>query len=399
MTLNHDLLKVGALKGINIILKFILSILTVQVFGIEGRGEYFKVIQLTGVISFLFGFSVHDYFIYNQNGKRNKEILELSLILSFGLVLLSTIALYYFKEFWILYIGLFFSFWGEYYYFSYEKSRRRYNTISVYIVIKNLIYIIYLYSLRPSLHDAFFSYMLLSVSSFLIMYVFTNTWPCIRVKFADLRKLFTYSKYVHVNNVLNDFENKIDLLLIIYLLNTEDLGFYSIVVILVQSVNNIVNILIQVVSPKFNKLSPMIRRFYWNILIYLAVASSLFWLFFGNSILSQFYGINVPHVRVVLIILAIAMIPEILSKFLVLRYKYAKLDKSVLLRYSIICVVCNISLNIILTPALGLYGVAIASLCSYSLRFTLILRSLVYLGFTPEYRIMNLEELFLIVRK
>ena len=129
MTLNHDLLKVGALKGINIILKFILSILTVQVFGIEGRGEYFKVIQLIGVISFLFGFSVHDYFIYNQNGKRNKEILELSLILSFGLVLLSSIVSYYFKEFWIIYIGLFFSFWGEYYYFSYEKLYKLGNRI------------------------------------------------------------------------------------------------------------------------------------------------------------------------------------------------------------------------------------------------------------------------------
>ena len=394
MTLNNDLLKVGFLKGINISLKFILSILTVRIFGIEGRGDYFKIIQLTGIVSFLLGFSVHDFFIYGRNRKENKEILELALAISFGMVLISSLLARTFDLVNLQYLGLFFAFWGEYFYFSYQKSLRKYNIISVYLLVKNAVYIGYLVWLNPSLNEAIFMYAMITGISYMIMYCIFNSIGRIRISIIYLRDFYFYARYIHINNVLNDVENKVDVLLILFLLNSEEIGIYSIVVVLVQSVNNLVNVVIQAVSPTYNVISKDERRLYWNILMYISGFSFLFWMLFGQCVLSRFYYIEYSYVEFILITLALAMVPEVLSKFLVLKFKYSNLEKSLLLKFSTVSVLSNVCLNLILTPIYGLYGVAFASLFSYALRFILIFRCLSEYGYTTEYRLMSLKNMY-----
>ena len=84
--LKSDLAKVVLLKAVNLTLKLLNSVVIVMVIGIGGRGEFFKLTQIGGIIAFFLCLSLGDYFLYNV--KNRLENIKIYFIYSFFLFLL-----------------------------------------------------------------------------------------------------------------------------------------------------------------------------------------------------------------------------------------------------------------------------------------------------------------------
>ena len=70
-----DFLSVGVLKILNLFFKLLNSVLFVQILGLAGRGEFFKFIQVSGVIGFFICLSLGDYLLYQVNQKKSNQCL------------------------------------------------------------------------------------------------------------------------------------------------------------------------------------------------------------------------------------------------------------------------------------------------------------------------------------
>ena len=85
-----DLIKVIFLKIVNAGLKLSNSVVVVLVIGIEGRGEFFKLSQLGGILAFFLCLSLGDFFIYNVK----KEIENLKTFYTYSLFLIFMVIIY-----------------------------------------------------------------------------------------------------------------------------------------------------------------------------------------------------------------------------------------------------------------------------------------------------------------
>lgn len=369
--LKKDFSKISVLKIVNILLKFIVSILFVRLLGIEGRGVFFKLSQIGGIISFFLCLSIGDYFIFNINrGIGNSKLflktyvffsifIFLVIISSFFITNIQNVALIMF-----ILIGT-----NEYLYFSFLKSNRRYSYLTVLIIVKNVLLMILILLWNTSIYYLIITYCLLSFIIIFIIIFQEFSFSDIKLfNKLELKELFKYSKNVHVNNVFTDFENKSDILIVAFFLSPREMGIYSVVVVLAQSVNNITNLLTKTIGPHYKDLSKKMIISIIKISFIIAILFTTVMLIFGNFILTNIYGIIDNNIYSYLLILSVALIPETLSRVYVTHYKFTK-DNNVLSKIALFTAFFNISLNLVAVPYFGLYAVVIISLITYSIRF------------------------------
>ena len=369
--LKKDIKRISILKVSNILLKFLVSILFVRLLGIEARGIFFKLSQIGGIVSFFLCLSIGDYFIYNINRGVENSKLFLKTYLFFTIVIfLVMLGSMFFLDIENLSLIMFVLIGtNEYLYYSYLKANRRYLNLTFLLLIRSVLLIILLLFWNASIYYLIFAY---GLSSFVMIFAFIfKEYSVLKIGFFkknELSKLFKYAKNVHVNNVFTDFENKSDILIIAFFLSPKEIGIYSIVVVLAQSINNFTNLLTQTVSPHYKDLSKNMIVSLIKLSMTIAIIFTITMLVFGGIIITRIYGIIDSNVYIYLVILSIALIPETLSRVFVTHYKFTEAN-NVLSKISIFTAIFNIGLNLVAIPYYGLYGVVIVSLFSYLIRF------------------------------
>lgn len=369
--LKKDVLGVIFLKTINILARIVLSIAIVRLFGLEFKGEFFEITSIAGIISFFIALSYGDYVLYLKNkfGIKKETNLFYPLVSISVIGIIYSSSLYFFNSISI-YIGFVLAGLSEYYLFSILKAERKYHFISKFFVLKNIFILILVYIMSfnfKSYNDVYNLILLIQLILVFCFWIFNILKGRFHIR-LNLRNFFYYSRYIHLNNVFNDIENKLDILIIIYFLSSEDLGVYSIVIIFAQAIFHFVNIINQIFSPILSKLSQFDKC---NLVTLTSIASmfSTFLIFLlGDYLLELFYLITDQNVYYYLIILSTGVYFESVTKVLVNHIKLSNKYKSVG-EIAVITAVLNLVLNIILIPIIGIYGAVITSFVTYLLRF------------------------------
>jgi O-antigen/teichoic acid export membrane protein len=370
-TLKKDFSRISVLKIVNILLKFSVSVLFVRLLGIEARGVFFKLSQIGGIISFFLCLSIGDYFIYNINRGVNNTQLFLKTFVFVSVSIISVIIISFFvTNIQNVSLSMFIlTGTSEYLYFSYLKSMRKYSYLTGLIIVKNVLLILLCWTWNASINYLIFTYCILSFSiiCLVVFRIFRFSDFSVFNKF-ELKELFSYSRNVHVNNIFTDFENKADILIVAFFLSPREIGMYSVVVVLSQSVNNITNLLTNTIGPHYKNLSQRMIVSILKVSLVVAIIFTTVMLIFGNFILRDMYGIVDNNIYTYLSILSIALVPETLSRVYVTHYKFTE-DNHVLSKISIFTSLLNIILNFAAIPYFGLFAVVIVSLVTYSIRF------------------------------
>ncbi|MEK9750160.1 MAG: polysaccharide biosynthesis C-terminal domain-containing protein [Flavobacteriaceae bacterium] len=394
-----DSKKVLLLKLSNLFLKFVSSIILIRYLGIDGKGEYFSYSQIGGVISFLLCLSIGDFFYFNSQKEINR-----SLFLSFRIVLigllLPIILLSFLLEIKIFYFYLSFILSGglDYLTLSLLKSERRYNTVNLYLLLKSTLLLGCLVFFSLAIERLVILNLVISIAlSFLFK---VNNFKSFKDRVYDLKyigkNLIQYTRSVHVNNVFGDMENKIDVLILVLFSTPTEIGLYSIAVVMVQMINHFSNLINQILSPLFNEVSNQIINSLYSTVYYSSIFFTLFIITFQNPLLKLIYNVEDQSLFYVIVILSIAFIPETLSRFLILRYKFGEGSKEYLRKISMITVILNISINLIFIPIYGILGAAITSLITYSIRYILIKRNMRIEG--NEAKLLKPTEIYLSIK-
>tara|TARA_Y100000768_G_scaffold389020_1_gene390453 strand:+ start:16803 stop:18044 length:1242 start_codon:yes stop_codon:yes gene_type:complete len=376
--LKLDLAKVVLLKAINLTLKLLNSVVIVMVIGIGGRGEFFKLTQIGGIIAFFLCLSLGDYFLYNV--KNRLENIKIYFIYSFFLFLLLFFPFLIFNNLGYLTLSYFilFTLSGglEYLTLSLLKSQRKYNSVSLFISIKIISFLIIFYSLKLGFDAAIITYFLCSiVTNTIFMFIVFDIKILKNVK-IDFKSIKNYSKNIHLNNIFTDLENKSDIIIITIFLGNDVIGIYSLVVVLAQIINHITHILIQTIAPIFKSISTKEIVLLFNFLLLTSVVFSSTLFISQKFVLSFLYNLTEPIAYKTLSILCLAVIPETLTRLILTFYKYGEGSKKFVSRIALITALMNISLNILLVPFLGIVGAATVSLITYLTRFFLIFNNL-----------------------
>ena len=182
-------------------------------------------------------------------------------------------------------------------------------------------------------------------------------------------------------------------------LDATSIGIYSVVVVLVQSLNHVTNLIVQTIAPLFKKLGKIQFNLLFNYLIIISVIFSIILILSHKIILQTFYLITSNLASYTLIILSIAIIPDTLSRLLITSYKYGERDKSYLKKISIVTAAINILLNLIVIPIYGIIGAACVSLITYSMRLLFIIFNIFSTNDKQLLRIRSLNELLSNLKK
>jgi len=376
--LRLDFSKVIFLKIINIVLKFFNSVIVVLVIGIAGRGEFFKLSQLGGILAFFLCISLGDFFIYNAK----KEIENLKIYYSYSLFLIFTLGLIIFGFIFLNYktVSFFFLFTLsgalEYLTLSIFKSKREYNTVSLYITLKIAVFIAMIYTFKFDFDGVVITYFICSFITFIFFSINLIDRRIFKGKQINYKSVVNFTKNIHLNNIFTDLENKSDIIILTIFLGNDLIGIYSIVIVLAQMINYITHTIIQTIAPVFKSLTIKNIVLIFNFLFLVSICFSIAMIISQKYLLSTFYNLEETIAYITLTILCVGIIPETLTRLILSFYKYGNADKEFISKVAMITATINIILNILFIPFWGIVGAAAVSLITYLIRFIIIFRNL-----------------------
>jgi len=367
-----DFFSVGTLKFINLFFKLLNSVLFVQLLSLDGRGEYFKFIQISGVCGFFICLSIGDYLLYQVNQKKQEkgfvDFFKFYLYTFLLLYFLSFLFLSSYNRIWLLFI---ISGSLEYLILSFFKSNRDYHLVSRFIFLKNIFIILTLIFFSSKIKLLDFFYFINYLNIFLIL-IFATIHNLLIGNFLNgikkFHELYEYAKYVHFNNIFNDIENKADILIISFFLSDKQIGIYSIIVVLAQSINHVTNFLVQLISPNLKHVS---KDNFINVIQLTFIFGATYFLFVivtGKSILSYLYLIDDVTIYYLTLVLLIGVVFENITKVYLTYFKFSE-NYSVVSKIAIYTACFNVVFNLIFIPSYGILGAVIVSLITYSVRF------------------------------
>ena len=369
-----DLIKVIFLKIVNAALKLSNSVVVVLVIGIEGRGEFFKLSQLGGILAFFLCLSLGDFFIYNVK----KEIENLKTFYTYSLFLIFTLGficlIITFLNYETASFFLLFTLSGalEYLTLSFLKSKRKYNTVSLYLTLKIAAFIAIIYTFKFNFNEVVITYFVCSFFTYLIFSIILFDRRIFKGTKINYSGIIDYSKNIHLNNIFTDLENKSDIIILTIFLGNDLIGIYSIVVVLAQIINHLTHIIIQTIAPVFRSLNTKKIILLFNLLFIVSVVFSITLITTQKFLLSILYNLESTTAYITLTILCVAIIPETLNRLILTFYKYGNANKEFISKVAMVTAVINIVLNILLVPIWGIKGAAVVSLITYLTRFIII---------------------------
>ncbi len=198
-----------------------------------------------------------------------------------------------------------------------------------------------------------------------------------RVAWTQLGQVVRFGSAAHIGTILTNMEYRLDAFLLLYFLNAAAVGIYSLGAALAQVVwyvsNSINNVLfphlVETTEADRNQFTAKVLKytFFANLLTVLGLAVA------GYPLVELLYGTPFIEAYFVFLVLAPGLLLDSVGRVLAVWLKGS--GRPLTLSWiSGISLVVNIASNIVLIPIFGLYGAALASVISYTLRTMILCR-------------------------
>ncbi len=375
-----------------VIIKFLTSIVLAKFLGPTGKGVTFAFQSISGIINNFSNFGIDDSIIYNNNKKliSNNSLFFLCIFYQILLSIVSFIFLviiiyllpnlflelkqFYFQIF--LYLPLLA---GETLTHSCLKSLKRFKIFNILSLISRFNLLIFLFVILYFQSEIFIAinvFVVIAlvnlVISYLVLYVVIR--PKIELNISRYFFLLKYGTKVHFGTVLTESEHKLDIYFVLYLLGAYELGIYSIALAIgslaIYLPNSITTILFPYTSKNEIRNNNLTMFAFINLLI-IQLIFFVFVIFFGEILISFFYGIDFLPAYFILLFLIPAFFFDSLNRILLNFFKSN--NKMFFPNLSaFISLIINIILLIYFVPIYGLVGAALSTSISYTTKFILL---------------------------
>lgn len=369
------------------------SVVTARFLGAAGRGEFFSITQLAGVVNTFGTLSVGEGLIYFLSTKKLKKEHSLATVLIF--IFLFTIPIW--AVIFILFFLTDFLFPGdknvevlsivlaiiplflcEYLFSSVLKGVKLFqlaNKISIFCRTLLLVMVIFGvffsdHSIIEFMYFFVFGYSLVAFTYFLtILFQFA---PPALPPLTPLIGIVTYSIRVHPMIFISEIEYRADIFILLYFLDFRALGVYSIglsfgqlVWYVSNSINNVAFPSLAEVSNPRDKIEFLHKVVRYNLIINAGII--ILMLLSGYWLITIIFGEQFKGAFYVFCILSLGLIFDSISRNLVVWFKSVDNAKPITLSI-ILALMLNVVLNFLLIPDFGILGAASASAISYLLR-------------------------------
>ncbi len=395
-----------ATKLFLIFCRLALSVLTARLLGPSDRGLLSLIVQTSGSASTFATMSIGEGLVYSHGTGRFDRSHSVALYLygSICSILLLTIFLFLASPIISRYIFSDISFNSliftiplgcvvicEYIGLSILKSLNYFTAVNIFSIVSKVVCLsnmsILFFIFGPSLELGLYAYISSGGMICLLLFLFLLDYSNYKIiiNFKDFLECSLRSLKIHLSTIITEIEYRADIFIIGALLTFDDVGIYSISVVIAQMLWYVSNAVNSILYPYIFKVGPKNQLdFFIDImkkLFYASVFCALLLVLIGEFLINFLYGDEFSRSYVILVILLPGLVFDTLSRGLFTWFKAQNMS-SFLAYGSLISLFVNVSLNFLLIPILGLEGAALASGLSYVAKFLVL--SLVYKYFAQR---------------
>ena len=394
-------------KFILIFLKMGVGILTARFLGPAGRGLFYTSVQAPGLINTVGTLSIGEGLIYHiGKGKIKSDQIfgtVFMIVLGFTLVLsiifyflISLLNQHFFYQLPDKVIPLLFflipATMTEYFSASALRGLKVFSIVNkLTIVTRTNIFIFILISLTfwsADLYRTIFAYAIALTLNALLYFIvlFYQSKFRFSISSNELNNVIRYSAKVHIGSLLTEVEYRLDIFILLFFLNATAVGIYSIGVTIAQILWYVSNSVNTVLFPYLTSTSKKnvdfftVRVLKYNFFINIFILFGL--IIIGFPLVNLLYGTMFSEAYFVFLVLSPGLLSDTIARSLAAWLKGTNRTLT-LSKISSVSLVVNILFCIILIPYWGVYGAAISSVISYTLRAVLLIKIFCKISKTP----------------
>ena len=394
-------------KFILIFLKMGVGILTARFLGPAGRGLFYTSVQAPGLINTVGTLSIGEGLIYHiGKGKIKSDQIfgtVFMMVLGFTLVLsiifyflISLLNQHFFYQLPDKVIPLLFflipATMTEYFSASALRGLKVFSIVNkLTIVTRTNIFIFILISLTfwsADLYRTIFAYAIALTLNALLYFIvlFYQSKFRFSISSNELNNVIRYSAKVHIGSLLTEVEYRLDIFILLFFLNATAVGIYSIGVTIAQILWYVSNSVNTVLFPYLTSTSKKnvdfftVRVLKYNFFINIFILFGL--IIIGFPLVNLLYGTMFSEAYFVFLVLSPGLLSDTIARSLAAWLKGTNRTLT-LSKISSVSLVVNILFCIILIPYWGVYGAAISSVISYTLRAVLLIKIFCKISKTP----------------
>ena len=396
-------------KFILIFLKMGVGIITARFLGPAGRGLFYTSVQAPGLINTVGTLSIGEGLIYHiGKGKIKSDQIfgtVFMMVLGFTLVLsiifyflISLLNQHFFYQLPDKVIPLLFflipATMTEYFSASALRGLKVFSIVNkLTIVTRTNIFIFILTSLTfwsADLYRTIFAYAIALTLNALLYFIvlFYQSKFRFSISSNELNNVIRYSAKVHIGSLLTEVEYRLDIFILLFFLNATAVGIYSIGVTIAQILWYVSNSVNTVLFPYLTSTSKKnvdfftVRVLKYNFFINIFILFGL--IIIGFPLVNLLYGTMFSEAYFVFLVLSPGLLSDTIARSLAAWLKGTNRTLT-LSKISSVSLVVNILFCIILIPYWGVYGAAISSVISYTLRAVLLIKIFCKISKTPLY--------------
>jgi O-antigen/teichoic acid export membrane protein len=394
-------------KFILIFLKMGVGIITARFLGPAGRGLFYTSVQAPGLINTVGTLSIGEGLIYHiGKGKIKSDQIfgtVFMMVLGFTLVLsiifyflISLLNQHFFYQLPDKVIPLLFflipATMTEYFSASALRGLKVFSIVNkLTIVTRTNIFIFILISLTfwsADLYRTIFAYAIALTLNALLYFIvlFYQSKFRFSISSNELNNVIRYSAKVHIGSLLTEVEYRLDIFILLFFLNATAVGIYSIGVTIAQILWYVSNSVNTVLFPYLTSTSKKnvdfftVRVLKYNFFINIFILFGL--IIIGFPLVNLLYGTMFSEAYFVFLVLSPGLLSDTIARSLAAWLKGTNRTLT-LSKISSVSLVVNILFCIILIPYWGVYGAAISSVISYTLRAVLLIKIFCKISKTP----------------
>lgn len=384
-------------KFVLIGLKLAISVITARFLGPAGRGQFFAIIQLSGLSATIGAMSSGEGLLYEigKNKVQSRQIFATVIILSgiFSIISLTAFFLIFplipssiFSEMpggFIVLFTLFIPFMIiEYISSSALKGLKNFTLVNWISVCTRLTplacfavsFLVWGASIEVAL-TAYAAALAFNALVFAVV-LFQISGRIIKIAKKRILPTIKYGFSVHIGTVLNEIEYRVDTLILLYFIDVAAVGIYSIGVSFSQFLwyaSNSINTVLfpYLVDPNGedrDKFTSSVMKYS----IYINFLALCFFIAIGYPLVILMYGYDFRDAFFVFLVLAPGILADTASRT-IFSWLKGRGNPSVFSWISLVTLVLNLGLNLYLVPSFGLLGAAAASALTYSARSAFLL--------------------------
>jgi O-antigen/teichoic acid export membrane protein len=389
---NKNVILTSATNGFMVLIGLASSVIIARYLGPEKKGIYSVLMAFVSFLLYLGNYGITNALCYySASGKiKEKELFQhafmLSALSSLSIILIGGFLYFAIPKFHninISYITLALLFLVtsmnifNNYFINIFLGQKKINFVNFTSLARNLSELFFIYfliiTLKLNILGAIYAYIIASLMLFLIIYQKSYKFlkfNTIENNYKNLIKILSFGLKAYLSNLFLYINLYLDLFLIYYFLGATSTGIYSIASTLIRQFGFLPVAINQIILPFSvkdikNSRSKILNNSITILIIFYLIVFIMFY-FYGQSIITLFFGDQFSDSNNPLRILLLSMLPLGLWRIFSGQIYGLNLPEKNILSSGLAALI-NIAMNITLIPRLGIIGAAYSSVISYTI--------------------------------